>query len=196
MARMFPESVNFLDVKSIAKRRLYRLLQKNLSDEFTVFYSVKWEVKNFKGETQEGKTDFIITSPQLGILILEVKEGEIRCHNDHWYCQNNRIKDPFCQACDSKYSLLRLLKDKPFWLNKPLVIGHAVAFPEMTIDGNLGLHAPPVIILDQPQLFRLEDWTKSAMIHWQNASYEQAELGKPAIEELINIFHSPLFISF
>ena len=195
MARMFPNALNFLDLKRSAKSRLYQLFQKNLSEEFTVFHSVRWEVKNFKGETQEGYSDFIITSAQLGILILEVKEGEIRRNNNHWYHQNHQIQDPFCQACDSKYRLLRLLKDHPFWLNKPIVIGHAVAFPDMIIKENLGQHAPPIMILDQPQLFRLEDWTKSVMNHWQTIADEPIEFGSQGIEELIRIFESSLSIS-
>ncbi|WP_241392718.1 nuclease-related domain-containing protein [Rippkaea orientalis] len=190
---MFPNSFNFPDVTSLAKSRIYRLLKKNLSDEFTIFHSVRWEVKNFNGEIQERKTDFIITSAELGILILEVKEGEIHLHNNNWYSDNNQIEDPFCHACDSKYSLLRLLKDQPFWLNKSIVIGHAVAFPDMVIEKNLGLHAPQVMILDQPQLFCLQDWTKSVMNHWQTVADEPTELGSDAIEELVNLFHRYFF---
>ncbi|HAC65584.1 MAG TPA: NERD nuclease [Cyanothece sp. UBA12306] len=196
MARMFPQSINCREFTSIATRRLYRLFEKNLPDEFTVFYSVKWQINNFKGETQEGKTDFVITSPELGILILEVQEGEIKFNQDHWYCKNNIIEDPFSQACDSKYSFLRLLKDHPFWLNKPIVIGHAVAFPDTTIKENLGLHAPQIMVLDQPQLFRLENWTKSVMIYWQNSSCEPVELGKQAIEELIRFFNNSTVIFY
>ncbi len=196
MARMFPENLNFFDICSQSKQFLYKLFKNKLSDEFTVFHSAKWQVTNFQGKTQKRQTDFIIVSPKLGILILEVQEGEIEYNNHQWYMNKQLTQDPFSQACDSKYSLLTLLKNRPFWLNKSIVIGHAVAFPDLTINHNLGVHAPSEIILDQPQLFRLEDWTKSVMIHWQQKSDDQGELGQQAIPELINVFEDSVALSF
>jgi hypothetical protein len=194
MAKMFPEIPNFLDICSHTQQYLYRLLKKNLSDEFTVFHAVKWQVKNFKGEVQDGQTDFIIVSPNLGILILNIQGGNVQWNEPQWYSDDQPIPDPFSQACDSKYSLLRLLKNQPFWLNKPILIGHAVAFPDMTIETSFGLHAPPEIILDQPQLFRLEDWTQSAMVYWQRRSNELGELDDQVISELIKVFYPSISI--
>jgi hypothetical protein len=115
MAKMFPDKLRS-DIKSDAEKRLYQALKEQLSDQFIVFHSVSWQVQNLNNGARDGETDFVIVCPNLGILILEVKGGTIRYDGeaDRWYSNHHPIKDPFKQACESKHSLLSLLKEKPF----------------------------------------------------------------------------------
>jgi len=76
MALMYPTSLPD-DVASAAERRLFRLFQAQLPDDFVVLHSVKWLVRERRFD-RDGEADFLIVHPDLGILVLEVKGGGVR----------------------------------------------------------------------------------------------------------------------
>ena len=78
MAKIYPERLPVSihdDPKRNAERRVYAAL-KSLSSPYLVFYSVHWQtISNYRG-MEEGEADFVITHPDKGIVVLEVKGGE------------------------------------------------------------------------------------------------------------------------
>lgn len=188
MARMFP---NFLrpDTRSYAEKTLYKELERQLSDEFTVFHSVWWLLKDLNNDARDGEADFVIIHPQLGILILEVKGGTVSYDGtkDQWFSNGVSIKDPFKQARDNKYSLLRLLTNQLglAWI----VIGHAVAFPKVIVKENipLPLDAPYEIILDRSKLTSLSDSIKEIFDYWRGQNKKQANFNQAQIKKLESI---------
>jgi hypothetical protein len=192
MAKMFPENLRS-DVKSNAEKFLYKAFQEQLSDSFTVFHQVRWQVRNISNGARDGEADFVIACPNLGILVLEVKGGKISYNSktNEWHSNENSIKDPFKQACDSKYSLISRFKELSYWKHRWIPIGHAVAFPDVEVKGMLPLDAPRQIILDCTNLNDLSVWVQTVLKYWcgENPPQNQSRSNFDAnsIKELIKV---------
>ncbi len=185
MAKMFPNHLHD-DVKSPAERLLYQAFQEQLPDDFTIFHAISWQVSDLHSGVKDGEVDFVIACPNLGILVMEVKGGSIRYDSteNEWYSNVHSIKDPFKQACQSKYSLLNLLKEQPYWSKRWISIGHAVAFPNVVVDGRLRPDAPREIVLDSTQLKNLSGWVKDVFNYYHRQDKHQDELDNIGIQEL------------
>ena len=96
MARMFPARLR-ADTKSMAERKLYEVLRDNLADDYVVFHTVAWLARDTRGGAQDGEADFVIVHPDQGVLVVEVKGGNIRFDGTHGQLFSNDIpiKDPF-----------------------------------------------------------------------------------------------------
>ena len=131
MARMIP-SVIPDTTESRAERELFPILRDSLSDEFTVFHSFNLLVKNRERKFVEGEIDFLIYSPKVGFLVLEVKGGEIIYKGDEgaWYQNDHLMKDPFEQARASRYKLQTFIESQIKRFPK-INYAYAVCFPEI-----------------------------------------------------------------
>ncbi|HID88460.1 MAG TPA: hypothetical protein EYP52_01925 [Anaerolineae bacterium] len=185
MARMFPKKLR-PETKSNAERRLYRAFRRDLPDDFYVFHSVRWLIRDPRSGAKDGEADFVVAHPELGILVLEVKGGTIRYdgETDRWYSNDIPIKNPVNQAVESKYSLLEKLKDLPEWQNRWLTLGHAVAFPDVSVKRNLLPDLPAVLVLDAPALADLEGWVRQALDYWHANDQKVGGVGKHGMEVL------------
>ena len=185
MARMFPRELR-PETKSKAEKRLYEAFKRGLSDDFYVFHSVRWLVRDPRSGAKDGETDFVIAHPELGILVLEVKGGAIRYDGEtgQWYSNENPIKDPVAQAVDSKYSLLTKLKDLPEWQGRWLTLGHAVAFPDVSVERDLLPDLPEPLVLDAPALADLEGWVHRALGYWHASDERVGGVGEHGMEIL------------
>ena len=118
MARIIPNDVQLDEFNSsFGEIQVYEAL-KQLPDEYIVFYSLHWNKKE-NDNVYWGESDFTIFHPKRGIIVIEVKSGEIYCENGIWKQVNSRkkrekrMKDPIVQAEKSKYAFIDLL-----WKNK------------------------------------------------------------------------------
>ena len=122
-----------------------------------LLHNVHWLMKDH-GHAAKGEADVVIGDPERGILVLEVKAGEIR-RDEHgtWWAGPNRLeRTPFQQASSNRYALVRKLQELPDWPTelKPIA-GEAVALPDVDLDtmrgrlGLLGLDAEHDLIADQ-----------------------------------------------
>ena len=201
MAKMFPDRLPD-DIKSPAERRLYKAFKEQLSDDFTVFHQVRWQVKNLCNGAKDGEADFVIACPNLGILVLEVKGGGISYNGKtgNWLSNNNSIKDPFKQVCDSKYNLLNRLKELHYWKNRWIPMDYAVAFPDIKVNGWLPPHAHHEIILDGSQLNDLTGWVQSALNYWHGQNPPQGNFDAKGVQELVKILRpsitAPVLLPF
>ncbi len=152
MARMYPPKLP-ADASS-SERPVYGALEQ-LPDPWRVFYSVAWQsLRN--GRQGDGEADFVLVHPSHGLIVIEAKGGTITIKDGEWFTSGKgglfRI-DPFEQAVSSKHALMTYLRDTipdlP-WVES----GHAVWFPEITVDGNLSAAAPDELILDRTDLRR------------------------------------------
>jgi len=160
MARMFPNRIPD-DVESYAERRLYEMLREQLPDEWRVFYHARWLARSTRQGAQDGEIDFCIVSPEHGILVLEVKGGQIRVDGEsgQWYSNGLPIQDPLAQADRSMRSLIAKMDDLPLWRSsrRPFV-ARAVAFPDVEVDRPLRPDAPAEIVLDARTMHYLPEW--------------------------------------
>ncbi len=102
-----------------------RALQAGLADAFLAMHSLPWVYPardDIDAPAREGEADFLVMHRRHGVLVLEVKGGEITLKGRTWYrhvkAGLQEIKDPVRQARRSLWALKRRIE---------LVCGKAVA---------------------------------------------------------------------
>ena len=138
MARMYPDQ--FMD-GPWSEERVFEALRA-LPDSWHVIHDVAFPVESGSDPLEDGQADLVLMHPDKGVLVIEVKGGDVRAHEGVWTSSNRNgeftIKDPFKQVTRIKYGLLIQLR-KSLGLN-PWVM-HAVAFPSTSrASGPIGLH--------------------------------------------------------
>lgn len=111
---------------------------KKLPDSCYVLYGVSWYIKIKNDTWSEGEADFVIISPETGIIIVEVKGGRIGRDDIGWYSidrneETHRIKDPVLQASNCKHKLLRYIRNNRYFTDRFLPAKHMVCFPNISI---------------------------------------------------------------
>jgi hypothetical protein len=165
---------------SDAERRVEQRLRAALSEPaYRIYVNVSWTgpVRD-QGPARDGEADAVITHPEHGLLVLEVKSGEpSRDAAGRWHLGPITLKQsPFKQAEDSKHFLRAKLLDLPDWPRDldPLA-GHAVAFPDVDLDSLprghalLGLDAPTDLVLDAHALETVDGiqrWLDRVFDYW------------------------------
>ncbi|HEU5349055.1 MAG TPA: NERD domain-containing protein/DEAD/DEAH box helicase, partial [Ktedonobacterales bacterium] len=137
---MYPSDGPMKSTTSPAERRIYQLLQQKLDDNYYVFHSYPWAEPDKDGRTINGEIDFIVAHAEYGILVFEVKGGDIGYDGStkQWISTNrynatSNIKDAFVQGLTSAHKLGSYLKNalpsKPF--AKDYWVEYAVWFPDI-----------------------------------------------------------------
>lgn len=189
---MYPDHLDE-QTRSQAERTLYKAFCEQLDDSYVVFHHVGWQARDKRKHPQDGEADFVIAHPDRGVLVIEVKGGTIQRDGKagRWTTTSASgitevIADPVKQALDSKYVLLERLK---LALARYIVIGHAVAFPDVEIKSTfLGLDLPRQIVLDATDLPQLARWVGRVLDYWDKRYFEQdTPLGQDGLKQLISM---------
>jgi hypothetical protein len=116
--------------ESEAEEKVYKALKISLPRGWYGWHSLKLRTRK-KGEFSE--TDFIIADPNRpGILILEVKGGQIEQRDGQWYQNSLPVKSsPFDQAFLFRKNLVGRFKEENA---KAPTIGVAVCYPDTFFD--------------------------------------------------------------
>lgn len=186
MVRMIPDRLR-ADTKSHAEQTLYQAFGEQLLAPFVVFHQVPWQHRDLRSGARDGEADFVIAHPDLGILILEVKGGQIQYDgaSDRWFSNQHEINDPFRQARESKHSLLSFLKERSFWRNRWITIGDAVAFPDVVVpQGMLRPDAHRACVLDKTDLNDLSGWVQHAFTHFAGQDATRGAPSRQGIDDL------------
>jgi hypothetical protein len=128
LATIYPESDNLC--RSHAEKKILNCL-KSFSDKFHIIQNLPW-VSTYvmdltKHFSPEGEADFVIFHEEYGILILEVKGGNISYNKHAYFTNGNKLKeDPHIQSKKSAHYLRDFLKN----LSNEILIGYAVTFPD------------------------------------------------------------------
>lgn len=188
MARMHPSPIR-PDTQSYAERKLYAAFEEQLSDDFDVFHSVAWQVRDPRAGVEDGEADFVLAHPDSGILIVEVKGGRIRYdgQTEQWFSNQYSIKDPFKQGRTAKYSLLKKLKELRYWSDRRVTVGYAAAFPVVTVKDDLRLDAPRELILDASDVEDVKNWVQKAIHYVQGERPGDEPLGPTGVSQLIDL---------
>src|SRR5713226_5644029 len=128
MASMHPAVIVF--DRSEGERKVFTALERALPNSYHVLHHVP--LLNIGQRAVDDEIDFVVVHPQAGILVLEVKGGLVKYDpgSGRWYSQSSPIRDPFDQATDAKYALVRWLSAQPGWRTDWGPFGHAVIFPD------------------------------------------------------------------
>ncbi|HEX5959304.1 MAG TPA: nuclease-related domain-containing protein, partial [Hyphomicrobiaceae bacterium] len=125
------------------ERRLFQALR-TLSNDVVVLHSFRWlHPGNARALARDigaqGEGDFIILDPARGILVVEVKGGEVWCEHGQWFQKNRRTQkvqviNPEAQAANTLYRLMPDVLDAVREA-RDLIFGHAVWFPDGSLEG-------------------------------------------------------------
>ena len=172
MANFIPSDKPIDFNHSIGEERVYETLH-SLPDDYTVLYSLSWVGRDERYSV--GEADFVILHPNHGILVIEVKSGEITCKDRQWFQTNTsnrttiKIK-PLKQAERNKHALIDFLEDSHV---SPIPrVCYCAWFPSVTIPG--GTQLPPnvtkEIIFDKTSLDNPERAILRCFSYWKSHS--------------------------
>ena len=151
---------------------VFDAMRTQLDDSFVVFHGVKrlW----YREVLEEGEADFIVAHPDLGVLVIEVKGGDViyEAARDRWVRKLGNgdlrpVTDPFRQAHDGEHWLVERLDRIPgsrSWLPNH---GHAVVFPQGTYAHEVRPDAPVSIVIDGEQMDVLGPRVRQIMADWR-----------------------------
>lgn len=132
-----------------------RAMQTSLGSGFIVMHSLPWANPardDLAAPAREGEADFLILHREHGVLVLEVKGGEIEVRQRRWFRRKKsgveEIKDPVRQASRSKWALrkrVELICGKS--LVERVTWGTAVAFPHCVFKGEAPTDLPIEAVL-------------------------------------------------
>lgn len=178
MARLIPK-VEIEDISVKSERDVARYLVDLLPDDCVIYHSYPWlkTDRNDRGSTtiKEGETDFVILIPSHGMLVLEVKGGEMDYDADgrQWnrVVSGGRLKpiqDPFEQANRNTHYLEKAIKLRGYQgaNSLPFGFGYAVVFPDCDYTGPTPPGSEPAIIFSAKDLPYLDRKIKSALTQW------------------------------
>lgn len=178
MARLIPK-VEIDDINVKSERDVARCLVEQLPDDCIIYHSYPWlkTDRNDRGNTtiKEGETDFVILIPSHGMLVLEVKGGDIDYDKEsrQWnrVLGNRRLKpiqDPFEQANRNTHYLEKEIKKRGYQgaNSLPFGFGYAVVFPDCDYSGSTPPGSEPSIIFSANDLPYLDRKIKSALTQW------------------------------
>ncbi|MFZ6020381.1 MAG: NERD domain-containing protein [Chloroflexota bacterium] len=208
MAKSYPEHFPewaLSDPKRGAERKIFDQLKK-LPASYTFFYSVGWQVRDTKSGAHDGEADFILAHPEFGVMILEVKGGQIRydAERDEWFSKDRNgvehaIKDPVEQARNSKGALLSKLKELPGWDQRYLNLAYLIVFPDVVVGHTrLPLDLPRPLVMDANDLTAPEPKLKAAFEWFVGKEQKSGALGHDRLFLLENLLgksftlHTPL----
>ncbi|MFA0181103.1 AAA family ATPase [Vibrio cyclitrophicus] len=141
MAIMFPEFGPKTNDSRHAEPKLYKLLQSELNDDYTIIHSIPWLssalVEVYGDNSGIGEVDFLVIHPHQGVLAVEVKGGN-NIHRDHhgfYYSQAGSKShfDPYNQLNRGVFAIQDLLKGS----NLHTRLGKAYFFPKSDFQFNL-----------------------------------------------------------
>lgn len=142
-----------------SEKTLWRALE-SLPNAWRIFHSVAWQVPK-RNRIFDGEADFVLIHPEYGMIVLEVKGGELEVRDGTWYQRNagggdwrRLAQSPHDQAKGAMYDLQRYVVDRVPGLGE-LAATRAVVLPAVSHPGTLGLHAPSEMTIAKDELIDL-----------------------------------------
>ena len=173
MAKFYPDTPGSFN-GSEGEEQVYETLQE-LDSHYVVFHSFRW-VGDGNRTDMDGEADFVVFHPDYGILVIEVKDGDISYENGCWYStprdtHQKKIISPFLQAVSSKH---RIIDELNKYMRFAPWTFHAVWFTNFDKSQlhDYPLEAPREIILDRDDLNWPEEAIRKVFDFW----YEQFKI--------------------
>lgn len=180
-----PEEFN----NSYGEKKVYEALR-SLSDQYTVLYSLSWVGIN--ADRTIGEADFVVLHPAKGILVIEVKSGEIEYKDRKWIQTNTRSRvskriDPLGQARKSQFELMDRLYNADLDFKIPMMC-YCAWFPsvEMPAEKLLPTEAAKEIVLDKKSLDNPERAIGDCFSYWAT-KYRSVSLDQFKFKKVIDI---------
>jgi len=106
VAALVPRDLDLEKLYPDSERRVVTQLLTELGDDWYVVPNVEVLI-----EGNNAEIDVVLVSPHMGVLLLEVKGGQIALRDGVWYSNDKQLKaSPFDQVMTAKHKLVRRLK--------------------------------------------------------------------------------------
>ncbi len=195
MARMIPSIPDDFH-GSRGEERLFNALRA-LPDRVTVIHSFRWlhpgEIRPHQPRMPaQGEGDFVLFDRTRGIMVVEVKGGDVWCEDGEWNQRNRRtgqvlLIHPERQASNTMHRIMLEVQSKVRDA-RAFLFCHAVWFPDGEIDKhNLPMNLHSDITLDSRDVMTPVDAIDRAFKYWQKR-YPQMKAASP--ETAANIFRA------
>lgn len=174
MATMIPSTVRDFH-GSKGEERVFHALR-GLPERFTVIHSFRWlhpgTKQGFGAKIgAQGEGDFVLFDPSAGVLVIEVKGGDVWCEGGEWRQRNRRTGDvrrisPEEQA---RSTVHRIREDIRFKIpnSGSLLFCHAIWFPDGVVErSQLPMYCPSEIVLDAEDIARPEVAMRRVFAYW------------------------------
>lgn len=171
---MIPSSVrNFHG--SLGEQRVFQALR-GLPDKVVVIHSFRW-LHPGSGRTvtgtfgAQGEGDFVLFDPGRGLMVIEVKGGEIWCDQGEWRQRNRRTGavlsiHPEEQARNTVHRIREEVQARVQG-TRSMLFCHAIWFPEGVADrSNLPMYCPSEIVFDEDDVVRPSAGIEKAFAYW------------------------------
>jgi hypothetical protein len=168
--------IQLREISQASELAVAKALTTPLDDGWIVFHSYSWLRQNAgprKKHLKEGEADFVLLHRKWGLLILEVKGGEIGydAETGLWRQNHHSMKDPFKQAQTNMHALIEQIGERCRFIRTsgkglPCPYGYAVAFPACNFSGTLPAGAHPAILFGARDLPSLSARVEAALKHW------------------------------
>lgn len=143
-----------------SERRVAEALS-GLTPEWVVMHSYPWlrpERDTHDAPLREGEADFVLIHPAWGLIVVEVKGGDLELRHRVWRRGGKEIKDPFRQAARNRHALLDAIEDRTRrGVQRGMFThGDVVILPHHRGHGDLPHDADPRTLIGAHQLGDLE----------------------------------------
>lgn len=171
MARILPD-VDPAQLENTSEEPVYIALRDQLGADYVVLHSYPW-LRPWRGDAlAEGEADFVVVHPERGVLVLEVKGGEVHHDGYRWFRDSasgpKEFKDPFKQAQRNMHALLDIIRERSGGKVRREDLAHcyAVVFPHLDYTGAPPPHADKAIIISRRHLPAMEHAIETAYAAW------------------------------
>lgn len=187
-------------VDSGAEQLLYNAFQTGLSNTFTVIHQVGFLLRTANKGDRTGEIDFVIVHPDLGILAIEVKGGQISFDRttETWTSTSrhghiNKLKQsPAKQLSDNSFRLRDKVRELPKTKNLDIEIVRGWAFPDCKVrDVDFGLDMPGTHVIGGEDL----DTIESAVVRLYGVDKARKPLVREERRSLIAALRPPLQVT-
>ena len=170
MVRIIPSEFDDTN-KSEAEKLIFNVIKKDFDENWIVFYSYILERKDKELKLIDAEIDFLFLHKTFGILIMEVKGGQIRCIDGKWFQNNVEIKNPYKQALTNKYCIKNHLA-KYLNAEPPVPISHCVCFPDTFSQDSDSITTHSEITINGSSINYLLESVSSIMQQQKQPEYE------------------------
>lgn len=185
MARVMPD---VLPDGAVASERAVVDAFRRLPDSWTVLYDVPVGLFG-RPSANLRQIDVLLLHERLGIIVVEVKGGEIKVDSGDWYTKPRNSSEwkplqrsPFAQAADQRFALQRYLGRSKGLPGSAFC--HAVAFPGCDVTSDLGPDAPRQLALGMADLRDPTAALHAVRAHWGDTPGISARVLDDVVSEL------------
>jgi hypothetical protein len=180
-----PEDFN----NSYGEREAYEALR-SLNDRYTIFYSLSWVGVNESRTI--GEADFVVLHPDKGLLVIEVKSGEIEFENGEWNQTNTKSRvskriNPFVQARKSQFEIMDRLQKSDIDFQLPMMC-YCAWFTTVEMPGERYLppESPKPIVLDKKSLDNPEKAIGACFDYWAT-KFQVTMLDQQQFQKVVSV---------